>query len=214
MSQPTANPPIQTLRAASGGLQIESVVLLVDRSRSMASRDYPPNRIGAAVQAVQAFHDAKRHIDPRDRIAVMQFNTACTLVVGFGDCGLGLEHQLAIVRASGSTAIGEALAAGTEMLIHEGLPGSVRRIVLLSDGSSNSGPEPLHVLTRCQRERAIIDTVGIGSANSADYRKGEPLLRELAAATGGTFVYCPDIARLVAQYRTLAAKKPPVALVR
>lgn len=57
------------------------------------------------------------------------------------------------------------------------------------------------------RVRSSTALAGIGSQASPDCRRGERLLRELAHATGGTFVYCSDVQEPVGHYRRMAERK-------
>ena len=207
-----ATPAIRTIRnRPPTQAAIEAVVLVIDRSSSMSSHDYPPSRLVAAKEAVQTFCSEKRGIDLRDKVAVLDFDVRSREVVGFGASPDELRQQLGAIRTGGSTAMGVALAHAIELLGKEAAPGTVRRIVILSDGRSNSGRDPQDLIPRCQNEGIIVDTVGIGSAQSRDYKKGEPLLRELADRTGGVFVRCDDVQQLIEEYRVLARKKQPAS---
>lgn len=83
----------------------------------------------------------------------------------------------------------------------------IRRLVILSDGATNTGVHPRTLLETCRQSRVIIDAVAIGSLASGDYKAGELLLREICNATGGSLVHCPDVPSLIDSYRSLAAKK-------
>lgn len=203
--------PIRTVSAgpdaAPDGHRIEYVVLLLDRSPSMDARDYPPSRLEAAKDAVLAFYNAKRGIDPRDRVAVLQFDGGCQEVAGFGLAAAEVWRRVDAIRSGGSTAVGLAMQRGLELLGRSAPITAVRRMVVLSDGDTNTRIHPRQVVPQCRKERVIVDAVGIGSTSSADYRSGEQVLKEITAATGGVFVYCPDVQSLIDSYRRLAEKK-------
>ncbi len=212
-----STPTIQTValtRARTPGVEwIEWVGLLLDRSPSMDATDYPPSRLEAAKQAALAFYNEKYGIDPRDRVAVLQFDGGCQTVAGFGAPAADVWQRVAGIRAGNATAIGRAMEHGIRLLSQEAPADSTRRLVILSDGDTNAGVDPRRLIDRCQREGIMVDAVGIGSPQSRDYRAGEVLLRELAARTGGLFVHCPDVVTLIAHYRQLAQKKRHSSIV-
>lgn len=216
MAQRDSASSIQTVAVTTPGNQaaprrpqIEAVVLLIDRSASMRRHDYPPSRLEATKQAALAFFDAKRTIDLRDRLAVVEFADIPRLVVDFGAPLDVVRRRVATIDGGGSTAIGDAMDYAITLLAQPTTTGTTRRIVILSDGGTNTGLHPRDLVGRCRETQVIVDAVGIGSVAANDYHRGEGLLRELAAATGGTFVYCRDTGQLLAHYRQLAAKKWP-----
>lgn len=192
---------------------IEAVVLLVDRSPSMETTDYLPTRLDAAKQAVLAFYNAKFGVDPRDRIAVLAFDRDCHIVGAFGQPVSEVWQRVQELRPGDSTALGRAIERGFDYVLQHAPSGYARRIVILSDGDTNSGPDPHGFTDRCRQAHVIIDTVGIGSNKSDDYRRGVQHLEALSKATGGLFAYCSDVPRLVGHYRDLAQKKSRAGIV-
>lgn len=198
-SQPAARKP-------SAG-PVEMVVCLVDRSGSMNCDDFPPSRLRAACEAVKAMMDAKRAIDPRDKVAVVAFNTSAQRVAEFSEHRFTALERTEQLTPTGSTNIHSGLVLSLESLTAEGkhIPHTQRRIALLSDGGHNTGPHPTEILGRIKAAGAIVDTVAIGTPGKSEY--DEELLRRLAAETGGEFAIISNVADLIEKYRRLAQKK-------
>jgi Ca-activated chloride channel homolog len=88
-------------------------------------------------------------------------------------------------------------------------------VVLLSDGENNEQPDPLAAAKAAADQGVRLDTVAIGSAAGSDLvldgftvhtQLNQPLLNQLAAATGGDSYHATDTAGLLAVYSTLDTK--------
>jgi Ca-activated chloride channel family protein len=88
-------------------------------------------------------------------------------------------------------------------------------VVLLSDGENNEQPDPLAAAKAAADQGVRLDTVAIGSAAGSDLvldgftvhtQLNQPLLDQLAAATGGDSYHATDTAGLLAVYSTLDTK--------
>lgn len=206
-----SRPTIRTIPVAPAldtSESVEYVALLLDRSSSMSASDYPPSRLDAGKAAANAFYSAKRGIDLRDQIALFAFDDDCRLISPFGDPRTGALEKAAKLRPGRSTAIGQAIDRAARYLASSAPEPATRRLVLLSDGDTNVGKHPRELLPRLRKASVIVDGVGIGSLDAADYRRGQRVLREVAKATGGTFAHCASVDDLLVSYRLLARKKP------
>jgi Ca-activated chloride channel family protein len=186
---------------------VEAVVCVVDRSGSMGQFDFPPTRLGAAMQAVIALMDAKHAIDIRDRVALVAFNIQSQTVANFQTHRSDALIRMQSLRADGSTNIHDGLALALDLLGAETKShlDIVQRIVLLSDGAHNTGSHPEQLLPRLRSQKVIVDTVAIGTSAGGEY--DEALLRRLAKESGGEFTLVRDVETLIQKYRKLAAKK-------
>ena len=156
-----------------------TVVLVLDTSRSMLSRDVAPTRLAAAKQAAQAFLD---RAPERLRVGLVTFAGDVT-VAAFPthDRAQVRESVTAITRwqAGGGTAIGDALARAVEVggdaFGEEGLPAgtgaadpaeSPVTILFLSDGRQNRGLIPAEAGAAVAKRAGIpVYTVALGTDN-------------------------------------------------
>jgi calcium-activated chloride channel regulator 3/4 len=83
------------------------------------------------------------------------------------------------ISAGGSTAIGDAAAAGLQGLLNLGTTGDVKAVFLLTDGLNNTGQNPRSVIPDYQAAQIPIFTFSYGG--SADFA----LMNDMATQTGG-----------------------------
>lgn len=121
------------------------IVLLFDVSLSMMADDVDPDRFAAAQDAARQFVDA---VDPGVEVGLISFSGAVTV-----EQSPTLDHEAVEAAIDGlelaeSTAIGDALAVGTDLLVDEadqdGGEGDLDEeppgvMVLLSDGETTVG---------------------------------------------------------------------------
>ncbi len=92
-----------------------TVVLVVDTSRSMLSRDVAPTRLGAAKQAAQSFLD---RVPGKLRVGLVTFAGDVTVAASPTHDRERLRRSVAAItrfQAGGGTAIGDALARAVEL---------------------------------------------------------------------------------------------------
>jgi len=145
------------------------LVLVVDRSASvdiLAVRE-----IGKAILAV---------LDPEDRAGLVSFGDEATLEVALTWNKGSVEARLDRLRNAGKTALGEGLALANRELLEKGREEALLVQVLLIDGRSNIGREPLPQAELAARSAITIFAIGIG-------RYLDPDLPEIASLTGGLF---------------------------
>jgi Ca-activated chloride channel family protein len=201
------------LGAALAGLHIVAnlpargaVVLCVDTSGSMSTRDVAPSRAGAAAAAVRAFVDG---VPDGTQVGIVSFSSAAGVVQRLSTDKDTLRDAIAqIPPPNGGTAIGDALAAAARLL-----PSTRRRaIVLITDGVNNLGADPLEVARAIGNLNIEIDTVGIGT-NSGGFIPGtareagidEEELRSIAASARGAYARADDAGTLRGRLAALAA---------
>ncbi len=180
------------------------VVLVVDRSGSMEYDDYRPTRLEAAQKAAEVF---LQQIQPGDSAALVSFEEYVTL-----DAPLTDDRDLSLdalwhLRPDGGTAIGEGLHRAIQVL-QEGASESVKAIVLLSDGASNEGRDPVVAANEAKDAGIPVFTVGIGRPGD---EFDEFTLRSIAETTGGEYLYAPDASELSRVYERMGGKVINVA---
>jgi Ca-activated chloride channel homolog len=155
-----------------------SVVLVTDISGSMEARDVAPSRMEAVREAALGF--VERAPD-RLRVGAVAFNHSVQALEPPRADREDVRALLERLQPSGGTATGKALAAALGMLERgsrrERAPGAV---ILLSDGTSTHGRDPLPVARRAARLRIPVYTVALGTDRGTiqvEGRTGESVTR-------------------------------------
>ena len=145
--------------------QRAEVVLATDQSGSMRATDVEPTRLDAARAAAGDFLD-----DVPDELAVgaVFFDTTVVGTVPPTRERADLRERLEAMRAHGGTATGNALDACLRLLERRHRDRDGKRapaaIVLLSDGVSRQGRDPLEVAREAADDGVRIYTVTLGTA--------------------------------------------------
>jgi len=215
VARPVAQVPVPADRSA--------IMLSMDVSGSMRSQDVAPSRMEAAKEAAKTFVKA---LPPRVRVGLAIFGGYSLLVVP-----PVTDHQRVIDAIDGlgfvrRTAIGEGLLEAVAAL-----PGRVRPapdgatppatpplltgprtsgiVILLSDGVSNTGIDPLRAAEIAKQQEVTVYTVGVGQPVSTGvWTVGGPMdeetLKEIADVTGGRYFHAASAEGLREVYRSLA----------
>ncbi len=184
------------------------IVMAIDISASMLSRDLQPDRLEAAKKVASDFV-AKRESD----------NIGLVIFAGEGFTLLPMTtHQATLLNTIkeisinmldvDGTAIGDGIATAINR-IKDGKAKS-KSIILLTDGTNNSGVvAPLTAAEIAQKEGIRIYTIGLGTRGTAEtpYAQGyggeilykpmpvtidEPSLKKVAEMTGGKYFRATD----------------------
>jgi len=182
----------------------ECMILVLDCSGSMASPDYPPSRLKAAIDASAELIRIRAGKDPGDKVAIVSFNSQSWILTGpvaLSDGEKGLIRKLRNLQATNGTDI----AAGLNNAL--GLLGNVEagvqsRVVLLTDGH---GGQPLSVANKLKKKGVVIDVIGIGGSPA---EVNEKLLRDVASTIDGDnrYRFIADRDELFRHFRQLAEK--------
>lgn len=195
-----------------------SIMLVTDHSRSMMADDVNPSRLQAAKNAAHTFLD---QLPAAVRVGVTTFSDV-------PDATQAPTTDHALVRrmvdaqvADGGTATGDALQVALDTLAHEPRGADGRRppsaIVLLSDGATTIGRDPVGVARLARQARVPIYTVALGTRDATVPNPGfgPPLLavppdpvtlRRIAVASGGRAYSAQDDTQLSTIYKTLGAQ--------
>jgi Ca-activated chloride channel family protein len=203
-----------------------TVVLAFDVSGSMAATDLAPSRIAAAKSAARAFVARE---PAAVRIGVVAFSASGLVTQQPTKDRSRVLSAIAQLTPKGGTALARGLQtslsaiAGKTVLV--GAPGDAveprgqdlgfhgsAAVILLSDGENTAGPDPLDVADLASTAGVKIYPIGLGSpvgtvldidgfqvATALD----EPLLREMAAKTGGRYFAASDAAALTKVYTSI-----------
>ena len=207
-----------------------SIVIAIDISSSMLAEDFAPsNRLEVARRQAVGFIRGRQ----ADRIGLVAFaGEALTQVPLTLDYAV-LEQavlDLRIGTLEDGTAIGSGLATAVNRLRRS--PDKSKVVLLLTDGESNKGLiDPRTAASTAQAYDVRVYTIGVGTIGEAPMPTGrgvggfryemmpvridEPLLREIAAETGGRYFRATDaeaLSRIFQQIDEL--EKTPIQVTR
>jgi tight adherence protein B len=182
---------VQDVTATNLG-QAKSVVLAVDRSRSMEGEP-----LAEAVQAAEMFIGRKLQ---DDRISVVTFATTPIRLTGFSTGTIDAESALRSISVDDvmGTTLYDGIVLSADTLAAESLPGRV--IIVVTDGNETQSKASLDDAIKAARDAgAVVYVVAIES------RAFTPVpLQKLASKTGGAYYPTDTLDELTAVYRTIA----------
>lgn len=195
-----------------------SIMLVTDHSRSMMAEDVEPTRLAAAKRAAQTFLDQLPH---GVRVGVTMYSDVPDgTQTPTRDHGL-VRRMIDAQIADGGTATGDALQVALDTLEREPRDADGRRppsaIVLLSDGTTTTGRDPVSVAEAAHALKVPIYTVALGTRDATVPNPGfgPPLLsvppdpetlRQIAEASGGRAYSAQDDQQLSTIYKTLGSQ--------
>jgi Ca-activated chloride channel homolog len=173
-----------------------TVGLVIDHSGSMAPK------LPDVIEAARTF---ARSSNPEDQMFVVDFNEKVTLglpgSIGFTNRADELEGAIAGTRATGQTALYDAVIEGMERSRAGGPEKKV--LIVISDGGDNASALALpEVLKRLAQSSAIVYTVGIFDEEDPDRNPG--VLLQLAHSTGGEAYFPHQLNEVVAICENIA----------
>jgi Ca-activated chloride channel homolog len=192
-----------------------SIVLVTDSSGSMQATDVRPSRLVAAREAGLRFLD---EVPSEVRVGLVVFDHELRSTEPPSPDRAAIRDALERLRPRGGTATGEALAGALGMVEGRGGRGAPAALVLLSDGASTHGREPLPLADAAARRRIPIYTVALGTdagtieveTPSGTRTRAVPpdrdTLRRLAASSGGRYFEADDRPELSEVYERLGSK--------
>ena len=131
------------------------------------------------------------------------------------------RRVISSLRAEGGTAVGEAMASSLRLLESTRSRGEKRppaAVVVLSDGTSTHGRDPLAVARQAARARVPVYTVALGTDQGTiqRLRGGQPItervppdrrtLRQIARVTNGRYYEASDAPELDDVYDRLGSR--------
>lgn len=212
-----------------------TVILSVDVSGSMQATDVAPDRMEATKAAVRRFVEEQ----PRGvEIGLVSFTDSAALVQqptsdkddvlraidrlrpqAGTNIGGGLQAALDAIDAGVDAPSATATPSASPVPAVGGQPVEERpsaTVVLISDGESNTGPDPLEVAEAAAAAGVRVYTVGIGTSQGVRLsirgqtvltRLDESTLRGMAEATGGRYLSAQDESQLMEVYDDLAREQ-------
>jgi len=180
------------------------VMIVTDRSGSMLAEDVAPNRLAAAKKAADTFLDA---LPERVKVGAVAFNQKAEVLQSPTRDHDAVREALSSVQPAGSTATGDAITAALRSLEGD----APAAIVLLSDGKSVRGSDPLEAAQAAKERKIPIYTVALGTAQGT-INGGEPVppdpetLAQIAKQTGGKAFTAADVEALDQVYDRLGSQ--------
>lgn len=177
-----------------------STVLVLDCSVSMRDPSSPMDRTSkfdAMKQAAARFVDLMR---PGSRATLLPFSTVPAVPEPFSDDKLTLVRSINRLRVSGGTALYDAGANALDTLAAAQLLGK-QAVILLTDGrDGNSRRGANNVIDRAREIGIPVHVLAFGSEREIN----EPILRQIAAGTGGSYHHAQTAADLTRIFEALA----------
>ncbi len=188
------------------------VALVLDVSASMMAADFPPNRLEALKELSKDF--VRR--SGSNRLAVYAFakdtftqsplTTDHDALIELVD---GIAYEMIDHAASGGTAIGDALLAAATALAENRIEGRDQVLILITDGESNFGIDPLLAARYVLDKQIRLHVIGLAGTEPVEvYINGKPFittdntilktslddnqLREIARVSHGEFYRASD----------------------
>jgi Ca-activated chloride channel family protein len=192
-----------------------SVMLVTDGSGSMNATDVDPSRLAAAQRAAKSFLSSAP--DSLQIGFVSYANAVQNLIEPTLDHST-VGDAVDALQADGGTATGDALTAALDRLqARRGSDGKTApaAIILLSDGKTTDGSDPLLAAARAKRLGIPIATVALGTAEGTIVMPtGETFavppdpetLRAIAQRSGGTAYAVDDADQLDRIYKGLGSR--------
>jgi Ca-activated chloride channel family protein len=210
-----------------------TVILSVDVSGSMFAEDVAPNRMEATKKAMREFVNKQ---PDGIKIGVVSFSDFGALVAPPSRDRKPVLDAIARLRPQRGTNIGAGLQVALDA-IFEGVDGArpvtsspnqptptpsadlkapPSTIVLLSDGQSNTGPNPVQIADEAVKAGVKVYTIGIGTAQGTVLqiqgrnvftRLDDTSLKQIADKTSGRYFEATDEKELSQIYDDLARER-------
>ena len=194
-----------------------TVVLVTDHSGSMAATDVEPTRLKAATNAAISFLE---QTPPKSRVGLVTYSDGPDQAIQPARDHEAIRAGLEAQTASGATATGSALQVALDMVRAQRASDRSRppaAIVLLSDGQTTKGSDPVIVAREARQQGVPISTVSLGTPDATIPNPNNPAfppiavppdpetLAQIADISGGRAFTASDADRLTSIYETLGS---------
>jgi Ca-activated chloride channel homolog len=203
-------------RSVAVPIERASIMLILDHSRSMLATDVQPDRIGAAQKAARTFID---QLPSAVRLGAVAYSDSPDAVQAPSNDHDPARSVIDGAVADGATATGDALQVAIDALRRDVQKGKrpPQAIVLLSDGKTTVGPDPVPIARAAGQLKIRVYTVALGTRDATVPNPnpfGSPLsvapdpetLRRIAQASGGRAFTAEDDSQLSSIYKTLGSQ--------
>jgi Ca-activated chloride channel family protein len=193
-----------------------SVMLVTDHSLSMEADDVQPTRLDAAKAAA---HNFLSRLPSAVKVGVVAYSDVPDTVQAPTSTHADARKVIDGQEPGGATDTGDALATALQALQNSTTNGKrdPSSIVLLSDGRTTTGRDPVAVARAAGRLHIPINTVSLGTENALIPNPGgfgppvgvppDPAtLRQIAKQSGGRAFTAEDDAQLSSIYKSLGSQ--------
>jgi Ca-activated chloride channel family protein len=193
-----------------------SVMMVTDHSLSMEADDVQPDRLTAAQAAAHSFLDRlPKHV----KVGVVTFSDTPDTVQAPSEDHSAARRVIDSQAPGGATDTGDALAVAIQALTSSsaGAKRTPSSIILLSDGRTTTGRDPVGVARQAAKLHIPIYTVSLGTENALIPNPGgfgppvpvppDPqLLAQIARQSGGRAFTAEDDSQLSSIYKSLGSQ--------
>jgi len=206
-------------RSVAVPVEHASIMLATDVSGSMTATDVEPTRLAAAKAAARRFVE---QVPSKVNVGVMAFNDIASVLQSPTNDRQAVNAAIGGMASSGGTATGNAIATATTVLQRQpGVNGKrpPAAIVLLSDGASTRGRDPVAAAQTARKLHIPVYTVALGTQSGTITvpRRGggtvtqrvppDPAaLQQIARASGGASFTAQTAAGLSQVYKKLGSQ--------
>ncbi len=178
----------------------ESIILLLDTSRSMFRRDYSPNRLDACKHALMHFiqtrQDNEATLGGSSAFALISIDTAPEIKINLDDYATRdiFEELFESCTPKGNSAIWDGFAFALKVLIEDIRHSGARapHIIMISDGkASPSRVDPEKMANLAKQTGIRVDTIKIGDVETVN------LLKQIATISEGQYYFADNLNELV-----------------
>jgi Ca-activated chloride channel homolog len=194
-----------------------SVVLVTDHSGSMSATDVEPDRLSAAENAAETFLD---RLPKQTRVGVVAYSDGPDGTLAPTTDRDRVRGTIEAQTAAGATATGEALQVAIDTLAPDGnkAKSKASAIILLSDGKTTTGRDPVDVARVAKRLGIPVYTVALGTEDATIPNPVSPLsppiavppdpetLKQIAQVSGGRSFTSDDADQLKSIYSSLGSR--------
>jgi len=179
-----------------------TVLLLIDRSASMRGQKLE--------RALEAVTQLLKLLGPKDQLAILAFNQRTVRAHAFGDDPARVPAALASLKATGTTALNDALLVAANDLVRArrgDLPETREAIIVLSDGEDTASLVGFEeVLPVLRRTGSLVYAISLRTDARGEWLGANWPLLALARDTGGRALGVPRLAALPDLYRDIDAE--------
>jgi Ca-activated chloride channel homolog len=195
------------------------IILALDVSRSMMATDIKPNRFDAARAALKTFVE---NLPQGTKVGLVTFARYATTVVPLTDDHKTILKAVDLLEMDFGTVIGNGLMESIsdlptlkDRLAEDDDPSRLATIILLSDGRSMDGVDPIEAAQEAKRQKIIIHTIGAGSITDGPIpgippryqfaaRFDAETLKAVAEIAGGQYHFVDSASDLKQTYKQIS----------
>ena len=167
------------------------IYLVLDISGSMLDEE----KLNDAKIAANRFIDLIDSID--NRVGLVVFADQVSILSQLND-SMNLKNQIQSLQADGGTAMGDAIKVTAETLQSEGRSDASKIILLLSDGMTTDGIDPIGAARIAKQNQVTIFTIGYGYFADAN------TLNQIASITNGKYFHAQSGEDLINVFNNIA----------